>query len=98
MCKFYPNPKQHYNHQLRGGNIAKRPLEKPQFRSPSGERERARALLFPLSHILALIQRPAVFTLKMAPKPLGFYTKNVLYHLRHPLEKFETETQTFDNT
>jgi hypothetical protein len=96
MCKFYPNPKQHYNHQLREGNIAKRPLEKPQFRSPSGEK--ARALYFPLSHILALIQRPAVFTLKMAPKPLGFYTKNVLYHLRHPLEKFETETQTFDNT
>jgi hypothetical protein len=28
-----------------------------------------------------------VFTLKMAPKPLGFYTKNVVYRLRHPLEK-----------
>jgi hypothetical protein len=61
-------------------------------------RERARALYFPLGHILALIQRPAVFTLKMAPKPLGFYTKNVVYHLRHPLEKIETETQTFDST
>jgi hypothetical protein len=96
MGNLCPNPKQHFNHQLREGNIAKRPLEKPQFRSPSGER--ARALYFPLSHILALNQRPAVFTLKMAPKPLGFYTKNVLYHLRHPLEKFETETQTFDNT
>ena len=96
MSNIYPNPKQHYNHQLREGNIAKRPLEKLQFKSPS--RERARALYFPLSHILALIQRPAVFTLKMAPKPLRFYTKNVLYHLRHPLEKFEAETQTFDNT
>jgi hypothetical protein len=82
MCNFYPNPKQHFNHQLREGKIAKRPLEKPQFKSPSGER--ARTLYFPLRHILALIQRPAVFTLKMAPKPLGFYTKNVVYHLRHP--------------
>jgi hypothetical protein len=36
--------------------------------------------------------------LKMAPKPLGFYTKNVAYHLRHPLEKVETETQTFDSS
>jgi hypothetical protein len=27
----------------------------------------------------------------MAPKPLEFYTKNVVYHLRHPLEKVETE-------
>ena len=27
----------------------------------------------------------------MAPKPLGFYTKNVVYHLRHPLEKVEAE-------
>ena len=96
MCNFYPNPKQLYNQQLGERIIAKRPLEKPQIKSPSGER--ARALYFPLSHILALIQRPAVFTLKMAPKPLGFYTKNVVYHLRHPLEKFETETQTFDST
>jgi hypothetical protein len=96
MCNFYPNLKQLCNHQLREGNIAKRPLENTQFKSPSGER--ARALNFPLSQLLALIQRPAVFTLKMAPKPLGFYTKNVLYHLRHPLEKFEAETQTFDNT
>jgi hypothetical protein len=32
----------------------------------------------------------------MAPKPLGFYTKNVLYHLGHPLEKVEPETRTFD--
>jgi hypothetical protein len=37
-----------------------------------------------------------VFTLKMAPKPLKFYTKNVAYHLGHPLEKVETETLTFD--
>jgi hypothetical protein len=37
-----------------------------------------------------------VFTLKMAPKPLKFYTKNVTYHLRHPLEKVETEPLTFD--
>jgi hypothetical protein len=96
MSNFYPNPKQHFNHQLEEGNIAKRPLEKPQFKSPS--EERARALYFPLSHILTLIQRLAVFTLKMAPKPLGFYTKNVLYYLRHPLEKFETETWTFDST
>jgi hypothetical protein len=29
-----------------------------------------------------------VFTLKMAPKPLGFYTKNVVYHLRHPWKKW----------
>jgi hypothetical protein len=28
-----------------------------------------------------------VFTLKMAPKPPMFYTKNVAYHLGHPLEK-----------
>jgi hypothetical protein len=32
----------------------------------------------------------------MAPKPLELYTKNVSYHLRHPLEKFETEPKTFD--
>jgi hypothetical protein len=32
----------------------------------------------------------------MAPKPLKFYTKNVEYHLGHPLEKVETETLTFD--
>jgi hypothetical protein len=32
----------------------------------------------------------------MAPKPLGLYTKKVSYHLRHPLEKFETEPKTFD--
>jgi hypothetical protein len=24
------------------------------------------------------------------------YTKKVSYHLRHPLEKFETEPKTFD--
>jgi hypothetical protein len=96
MGNLYPNPKQHYNHQLGEGNITKRPLGKPHFKSPSGER--ARALYFPLSPILALNQRSTVFTLKMAPKPLGFYTKNVVYHLRHPLEKIETETQTFDST
>jgi hypothetical protein len=27
----------------------------------------------------------------MAPKPPKLYTKNVAYHLRHPLEKVETE-------
>jgi hypothetical protein len=32
----------------------------------------------------------------MAPKPLELYTKNVSYHLRHPLEKVETEPKTFD--
>jgi hypothetical protein len=32
----------------------------------------------------------------MAPKPLGFYTKNVANHLGHPLEKVEPETRTFD--
>jgi hypothetical protein len=32
----------------------------------------------------------------MAPKPLELYTKNVSYHLRHPLENFETEPKTFD--
>jgi hypothetical protein len=32
----------------------------------------------------------------MAPKPLELYTKNVSYHLRHPLEKVETELNTFD--
>jgi hypothetical protein len=37
-----------------------------------------------------------VFTLKIAPKPPKFYTKNVAYHLRHPLEKVETEPLTFD--
>jgi hypothetical protein len=45
MCNLYPNPNQLCNHQLGEGNIAKRPLEKPQFKSPSGER--ARALYFP---------------------------------------------------
>jgi hypothetical protein len=76
-------------------------LQKGPWRNPISNLQVERELelsFFPLSHILALIQRPAVFTLKVAPKPLGFYTKNVLYHLRHPLEKFETETQTFDNT
>jgi hypothetical protein len=34
----------------------------------------------------------------MAPKPPKFYTKNVAYHLRHPLEKVETEPLTFDTT
>jgi hypothetical protein len=34
--------------------------------------------------------------LKMASKPPKFYTKNVAYHLRHPLEKVEPETLTFD--
>jgi hypothetical protein len=37
-----------------------------------------------------------MFTLKMAPKPPKLYTKNVVYHLRHPLEKVETEPLTFD--
>jgi hypothetical protein len=37
-----------------------------------------------------------MFTLKMAPKPPMFYTKNVAYHLGHPLEKVEHETLTFD--
>jgi hypothetical protein len=37
-----------------------------------------------------------VFTLKMALKPPMFYTKNVAYHLGHPLEKVEPETLTFD--
>jgi hypothetical protein len=37
-----------------------------------------------------------VFTLKMAPKPPMFYTKNVAYHLGHPLEKVGPETLTFD--
>jgi hypothetical protein len=32
----------------------------------------------------------------MTPKPPKFYTKNVAYHLGHPLEKVETETLTFD--
>jgi hypothetical protein len=32
----------------------------------------------------------------MAPKQLELYTKNVSYHLRHPLEKVETEPKTFD--
>ena len=76
-------------------------MQKDPWRNPNSNIQVERELelsIFPLSHILALIQRPAVFTLKMAPKPLGFYTKNVLYHLRHPLEKFETETQTFDST
>jgi hypothetical protein len=35
-----------------------------------------------------------MFTLKMAPKPLMIYTKNVAYHLRHPLEKVEIKTLT----
>jgi hypothetical protein len=41
MGNLYPNPKQHYNHQLGRGIIAKRPLGKPHFKSPSGERARA---------------------------------------------------------
>jgi hypothetical protein len=32
----------------------------------------------------------------MAPKPLGLNTKKVPNHLRHPLEKFETEPNSFD--
>jgi hypothetical protein len=32
----------------------------------------------------------------MAPKPLGLNTKKVPNHLRHPLEKFETEPKSFD--
>jgi hypothetical protein len=32
----------------------------------------------------------------MAPKPLELYTKNVSYHLMHPLEKVETEPKMFD--
>ena len=76
--------------------MQKDPWRNPLFKSPSGER--ARALYFPLSQILALIQRPVMFTLKMEPKPLGFYTKNVVYHLRHPLEKVDTETLTFDSS
>jgi hypothetical protein len=37
-----------------------------------------------------------VFTLKIAPKPPMFYTKNVAYHLGHPLEKDEPKILTFD--
>jgi hypothetical protein len=32
----------------------------------------------------------------MAPKPLGLNTKKVPNHLRHPLEKFEPEPNSFD--
>jgi hypothetical protein len=32
----------------------------------------------------------------MASKPPKFYTKNVAYHLGHPLENVEPETLTFD--
>jgi hypothetical protein len=32
----------------------------------------------------------------MVPKPLGMNTKKVPNHLRHPLEKFETEPNSFD--
>jgi hypothetical protein len=39
MSNLYPNLKQPYNQQLGEGNIAKRPLEEPQIKSPSGERE-----------------------------------------------------------
>jgi hypothetical protein len=49
MGNLYPNPKQPYSQQLGEGNIAKRPLVKPQMKSPSGER--ARALFFSLSPI-----------------------------------------------
>jgi hypothetical protein len=31
----------------------------------------------------------------MAPKPLGLNTKKVPNHLRHPLEKFEPEPNSF---
>jgi hypothetical protein len=31
----------------------------------------------------------------MEPKPPKFYTKNVAYHLRHTLEKIETEPLKF---
>jgi hypothetical protein len=74
-------------------------LQKDPWRNPNSNPQVERELelsIFPLSQILTLIQRPTVFTLKMAPKPLRSYTKNVVYHLRHPLEKVETETLTFD--
>jgi hypothetical protein len=32
----------------------------------------------------------------MVPKPLGLDTKKVPNHLRHPLEKFEPEPNSFD--
>jgi hypothetical protein len=53
MGNLYPNPKQPYNQQLGERNNAKRPLEKPHFKSPSGER--ARALYFSLSPFLTLV-------------------------------------------
>jgi hypothetical protein len=96
MCNLYPNPNQLCNHQLGEGNIAKDPWKNPNS-NLQVERE-LELSIFPLSQILTLTQRSTVFTLKMAPKPLGFYTKNVVYHLRHPLEKVETETRTFDSS
>jgi hypothetical protein len=76
-------------------------LQKDPWRNPNSSLQVERELelsIFPLSQILTLTQRSTVFTLKMAPKPLGFHTKNVVYHLRHPLEKVEIEAQTFDSS
>jgi hypothetical protein len=74
-------------------------LQKDHWRNPNSNLQVERELelsIFSLSQILTLIQRSTVFILNMAPKPLRIYTKNVAYHLRHPLEKVETETLTFD--